>query len=167
MKTKSTEYTAKFMAHDPTVLDTKVNSNKQVCTFYEHPTLGEDDCIYVMIGERLADTEFFDLGDFYLGSDYEPTLIDGQIICKFEYEPEISNDDSVGLTVMETAVINYLDGCDEYDEKPYAHIVDISNATNLAMASLRGVLSSLIQKDKIELQHDFFRNGDTIIFKIL
>jgi hypothetical protein len=92
MKTQSEVYTTKFMAHNPTVLDTRVNSNRQVCTFLEHPTLGEDAAVYVMIGEILADTEFFDLEDFYYGSDYEPTLIDGKIICKFEYQPVNSHE---------------------------------------------------------------------------
>jgi hypothetical protein len=69
------------------------------------------------------------------------------------------------LTEMETLVINYLNGCDDYDEKQYAHILDIHEGTKIEMKSLRGVLSSLIQKDKIELQQDFFRRGDTIIFK--
>lgn len=84
MTTKTPEFTAKFMAHNPTVLDTKLSSHKQVCTFYEHPTRGDEAPVYVMIGEVLADTEFFDLDDFYTGSDYEPVLIDGQIICNFE-----------------------------------------------------------------------------------
>jgi len=70
-----------------------------------------------------------------------------------------------GLTEMETLVINYLNGCDDYDEKQYAHVLDIQEGTKIEMKSLRGVLSSLIQKDKIELQQDFFRRGDTIIFK--
>lgn len=70
-----------------------------------------------------------------------------------------------GLTEMETLVIKYLNGCDDYDEKQYAHILDIQSGTKIEMKSLRGVLSSLIQKDKIELQQDFFRKGDTIIFK--
>lgn len=72
---------------------------------------------------------------------------------------------AIELTDMESKVIAYLSNCDDYDEKPYAHIDDISEYTKIEIKSLRGVLSSLIQKDLIELQHDFFRKGDTIIFK--
>ena len=69
------------------------------------------------------------------------------------------------LTEMENSVINYLNDCDDYDDRQYAHIDDISEGTKIEKKSIRGVLSSLIQKDLIELQHDFFRKGDTIIFK--
>lgn len=81
MKTKTTEYAAKFMANNPTVLDTKINSVGQTCTFYEHPTLGEDACVYVMIDGILADTDFYDVDQ---PSDYEPILKDGEIACAFE-----------------------------------------------------------------------------------
>lgn len=84
MKTMTPAYTEKFMSHNPTQLLQQLNSNKQVCTFYEHPTKGDEAAVYVMIGEVLADTGFFDTDDFYFESDYEPTLIDGQIMCLFE-----------------------------------------------------------------------------------
>lgn len=88
MITQTEAYTKKFMAHNPTVLDTRVNSIKQVCTFFEHPTQGDSAFVYVMIGDILANTEFFELEDFYLGSDYEPHLINNEILCKFEYKEE-------------------------------------------------------------------------------
>ena len=81
MITKNGIYTAKFMSNNPTVLDTKVNSIGQTCVYYEHPTLGEDDCVYVMIDGILADTDFFDVDH---SSDYEPILKDGIISCAFE-----------------------------------------------------------------------------------
>lgn len=81
MITKSETYTAKFMANNPTVLDTKVNSIGQTCTFLEHPTMGEDACVYVLVDGILADTEFYDVDQ---PSDYEPILKDGVIACAFE-----------------------------------------------------------------------------------
>lgn len=49
MTTKSPIYTDKFLSQNPTVLDTKVNNQNQTCVYYEHPTLGEDACVYVLI----------------------------------------------------------------------------------------------------------------------
>lgn len=84
MKTKPKNYTAEFMIEDPTVLATMHNMVDQTLTFLEHPRLGDLTTIYVMIDGVLADTGFFDLGDFYPGSDYMPILVNGEINCAFE-----------------------------------------------------------------------------------
>lgn len=82
MITKSEIYTTKFMAHNPMALDTVVNSKGQTCTYYEHPTMGDESTVYVMIDGILADTDFFDIDQL---SDYEPILTkDGVILCSFE-----------------------------------------------------------------------------------
>lgn len=83
MKTQPQIYTDKFMSKNPTVLATKVNIEGQTCTYYEHPTQGEDACVYVMIDGVLADTDFYDVDQ---PEDYEPILKDGVIACKFEYD---------------------------------------------------------------------------------
>jgi len=69
------------MSHNPTVLDTKVNSIGQTCIFYEHPNYGEDAPVYVMIDGILADTGFYDVEQ---PNDYEPILTGGKINCAFE-----------------------------------------------------------------------------------
>jgi len=71
---------------------------------------------------------------------------------------------TVILTELESQVVEYLKGCDEYDERSYAHIDDIAECTKIDPKSLRGVLSSLTQKDVLYVDHNFFRKGDTIIF---
>lgn len=84
MVTKNESFRDKFMAMDPTLIDQGTNSLGQIWQAYEHPTKGDETFVYVMIGDVLASSEFFDTEDFYHGSDYEPTLVDNEIKCKFE-----------------------------------------------------------------------------------
>ncbi|WP_036603720.1 hypothetical protein [Olivibacter sitiensis] len=68
------------------------------------------------------------------------------------------------LTTFESQVVEYLKECDTYDERHYAHILDIEGATKIPIKQLRGILSSLDQKKILYVDHDFFRKGDTIVF---
>jgi hypothetical protein len=86
MITKSKEYKEKFFSHNPTLLDEGTNSIGQKWEAYEHPLYGDTDGVYILIDSVLADSEFFETDDFFQGSDYEPVLIDGKIVCKFETE---------------------------------------------------------------------------------
>lgn len=71
---------------------------------------------------------------------------------------------SVGLTAMESLVVEKLNTCDEYDERHYSHIDDLVTSTGIEINQLRGVLSSLTKKNVLYVDHDFFRKGDTIVF---
>lgn len=73
-------------------------------------------------------------------------------------------DEIVELTVMESLVVTALNKADDYDNRPHLHIDDLCNATGITMNQLRGVLSSLVQKDVAVIEKDFFRKGDTIVF---
>ena len=74
-----------FLSAKPTELLVRKNSKQQTCVYFEHPTKGEDAPVYVAIGNKIANTGFNDLSDFYVGSDYEPILVPKVgIICKFE-----------------------------------------------------------------------------------
>lgn len=86
MKTLTSAQSQNFLSGDPTVLLTRINSIGQECVYMEHPVKGDTACVYVRIGDLIANTGFYDLGDFYYGSDYEPCLVNGDINCKFQFE---------------------------------------------------------------------------------
>ena len=84
----SDDMAAKFLAKNPTVLGTTVNRFKQTVTFLEHPDRGDEAPIYVQIGDNVANSGFYDLGDMQLEpddpyDDYVPVLQDGVIDCVF------------------------------------------------------------------------------------
>ena len=76
----------KFLALDPTELDSFTNLVGQTVTLYEHPTRGEDAPVYGEIDGVVFDTEFFDTDDMtYPDSDYAPLLLaDGNVVCSYE-----------------------------------------------------------------------------------
>ena len=74
------------------------------------------------------------------------------------------NNETVTLTQLESKVVNHLKGCDQYDERFYSEIKDISSSTGIDIKQLRGVLSSLDQKEILYTDHNFFTKGDTIVF---
>lgn len=79
----------KLMAHNPTQLDTMVNQRGQTVTFYEHPTAGDEWTVLGVIDKTAFDTDFWDTGDFFEDSDYNPILLDsGDVVCQFEAEKE-------------------------------------------------------------------------------
>lgn len=84
METLTLQQSERFLSGKPTELLERKNTSGQTCVYFEHPTKGEDAPIYVAIGNKIANTGFYDLGDFYIGSDYEPTLYKGEIHCRFE-----------------------------------------------------------------------------------
>lgn len=53
------------------------------------------------------------------------------------------------LTELETKVVNHLSGRDEFDEMPADCFESIQDASGIEAKQLRGVLSSLIQKDVV------------------
>jgi hypothetical protein len=84
MNTLTIESAAKFMAKNPTVLTTTVNRMGQLVTFFEHPTQGDEAPVYAAIGDRLANTGFYDLDDMLdqcIGyDDYVPMLHNDKIV---------------------------------------------------------------------------------------
>jgi hypothetical protein len=88
MRTLTRESSAKFLAHNPTVLATTINRLGQLVTFYEHPTKGDEAPVYAAIADRLANTDTYDLDDMVnqcIGyDDYVPVLVDDKIRCVFE-----------------------------------------------------------------------------------
>ena len=63
------------------------------------------------------------------------------------------------LTELETKVLLSISQGDEYDEMPTECIENLKDNLNISTKILRGVLSSLIQKDLIRLGE--FPNGMT------
>ena len=63
------------------------------------------------------------------------------------------------LTELETKVLLSISQGDEYDEMPTECIENLKDNLNISTKILRGVLSSLIQKDLIRLGE--FPNGIT------
>lgn len=86
MKTLSDNAKVAFMGHNPTKLKELKNAQGQLCEFFEHPTKGDEAAVYVLIEGYLANTGFYDLGDFYEGSEYFPELRWGKIDCRFIFE---------------------------------------------------------------------------------
>lgn len=79
---------AKLMELNPTELDDFTNYLGQKMVFLEHPTQGDSYPVIVAFPEeKLAfNSGFYDTDDFYLGSDYEPVLVDGVMKARWEIE---------------------------------------------------------------------------------
>lgn len=96
--------TKKFMSYCPTLLDSMTNQLGQRVEFYEHPTLGDSAPVYAKIDNIVANTGFYDLGDFFMqeevpvldgtsiviDSEYNPVLHNGEVMCHGEYEDLVS-----------------------------------------------------------------------------
>ena len=76
----------KFLALNPTELDSFTNLVGQKVRLLEHPTRGDEAPIYGEIDGVVFDTEFFDTDDMtYPDSDYAPLLLaDGSVVCSYE-----------------------------------------------------------------------------------
>jgi hypothetical protein len=75
----------KLLALNPTKLGEIINSEGQLVEFFEDPIYGGDGFVLGKIGNVLFSTGFYDLGDFFAGSDYLPVLLNtGAVICEFE-----------------------------------------------------------------------------------
>lgn len=76
----------KLMEHKPFLLDKIVNQQGQTVEFYEHPTKGDSSTVLAVFPEFKAafDTDFFDTGDFYEDSEYNPIYQDGK--ANYQYE---------------------------------------------------------------------------------
>jgi hypothetical protein len=86
MKT-ATEYYAELMeANADSYGEVVKNSKGQFIKFYEHPVGGDCSPVIAVCHEskQAADTNFFDTGDMYEGSDYLPVFVDGELKCEFE-----------------------------------------------------------------------------------
>ena len=86
MKTLHSQVRKAFMDRSPTLLKSVVNHIGQTCDFYEHPLRGDEAPVHVDIDGVMANTGFYDLGDFTPDSDYMPELHDGVIDCQFMWE---------------------------------------------------------------------------------
>jgi hypothetical protein len=67
------------------------------------------------------------------------------------------------LTTLELKVIQNLKSCDMYDEKFYSTVSDISSEIKETPNVVRGVISSLVKKEVLNVETDFFRKGDKIV----
>jgi len=78
----------KLMALNPFLLGSFINQLGQKFDLYEHPTKGDEAEVIAVIEEfkEAANSGFFDTGDFYEGSDYNPLYKDGEIKCAFEFD---------------------------------------------------------------------------------
>ena len=76
-----------LMDYNPFKLDTVVNQLGQTVDFYENPLRGDSDkVIAVFHNEKIAvKTDFYDCGDFYEDSDYNPVLLKtGEVLSFWE-----------------------------------------------------------------------------------
>lgn len=78
---------SRLMNENPTKYGEIINQVGQLIEFYEHPTEGDRyPVIAVYHAEKLAIvTDFFDLGDFYEGSDYNPVYLHGVMECAYNF----------------------------------------------------------------------------------
>lgn len=99
-----------FMSHDPSKIGEMVNQLGQTVEFYEHPLLGDGVPVYAKIGDVIANTGFYDTGDFFMqkrfsiwsvidnsakdiviDSEYNPVLTENnEMMCYCEYESFIN-----------------------------------------------------------------------------
>lgn len=80
---KTLNYT-EIINQNPTLLDSFVNQSGQTVNCYEHPTLGDESPVIVEIEGVMVESDFWDLGDFYEDSEYNPILWHGEIIYIWE-----------------------------------------------------------------------------------
>ena len=78
----------KLMAHNPDKIGQITNQRGQKIEFYEHPTKGD---MYPVIAvyhkEKIAiATNFWDLGDFFEGSHYNPVYMHGEFQCAYLFD---------------------------------------------------------------------------------
>lgn len=76
----------------PSVLGSFTNVLGQQIEFLEHPTKGDEYPILLRYTDatgncNVFESEFFDTEDMYLGSDYEPIYIFGEMLNRFEVNP--------------------------------------------------------------------------------
>lgn len=72
----------------PTLYKTIVNQLDQSIDLVEHPTRGDEyPVIAIYHKEKIAVvTDFYDCGDFYEDSDYNPICLNGEIGCAYEFD---------------------------------------------------------------------------------
>lgn len=75
----------KLMAQKPTLYDKLTNHLGQEVFCYEHPHHGDEYPVIVVIENIAVNSEFYDTSDFYIGSDYMPCLVNGEIDCAFNF----------------------------------------------------------------------------------
>lgn len=76
----------KLIDNNPTLYDSITNQLGQKIDFYEHPFKGDEYPVIAVYHEKemAVCTDFYDVGDFFEGSDYNPIYKDGEIKCAFE-----------------------------------------------------------------------------------
>ena len=81
------KFTEWFKANNPTLLGTHTNNKGQEIKFFEHPTKGDEACVYGEIEGVVFNTEFFETDDMMADDgEYTPHLVDGKVYCGFELE---------------------------------------------------------------------------------
>lgn len=69
----------RLKASNPLLLGVITNSLGQRVEFYEHPFEGDMYPVIAVIEDKAMNTGFFDMDDFYEGSEYLPYLRDNEI----------------------------------------------------------------------------------------
>lgn len=81
----------KLMGENPTLIGTFENQLGQKIDLYEDPINGDLAPIIAVFSNKAAPTDFFDDGDFYEGSDYNPIFTEYGLYCYFEMTGELLN----------------------------------------------------------------------------
>jgi hypothetical protein len=90
-KMKKLNFKKIMVDNNPTQLGYIFNQLGQLILFFEHPTLGDDyPVLCLMPDANIYATEFFDMGDFYEGSDYLPVLHQGAAMYHYEIMQSIT-----------------------------------------------------------------------------
>lgn len=77
----------KLFKYNPTELDSVVNQKGQKITFYENP-FNPDYPVIAVYKDKAHETDFFDTGDFFEDSDYNPIYIEesDEFVCAFNLD---------------------------------------------------------------------------------
>lgn len=80
MNFTSKNFQDSFMSQDPFKMGEYTNNIGQLIEFYEHPTRGDEACVYALIEGHLINTGFMDLDDMIADhGEYTPKIIYGNL----------------------------------------------------------------------------------------
>lgn len=88
MRALTPESAKRFLDQKASLLGSMVNSKNQTVNFYEHPTRGDEDHVYVEIEGVICDSGLFETDDMENIPDYEPILVNGKIDCRYTFSKE-------------------------------------------------------------------------------
>ena len=78
-----------LMEQKPTLYESITNQLGQKVDLYEDPEEGDCAPVIAVIDGVAVTTDFWDTESFYEDSEYNPVLIDGEIMCFFQCSQEI------------------------------------------------------------------------------